>query len=203
VDLGYQSDPFSAIEYRGRPVVVTNFFMIAAKRVLPTRRIQAENSFHQLPDSAESSDVEEERRMEREVFEVEASHTSTRIKGVAITDPQQLQSLLSKIMKENSQKDEEIRGLRRQLLEDANLHDQLSHQFQSIDDETKHKKIRELAKKLKNLTVAFERERTKNKQLETQLANAEKKKEVISTDPEISKLQAELRSVKEKHAIVV
>jgi predicted RNase H-like nuclease (RuvC/YqgF family) len=176
--------------------------MIAAKRVLPTRREHVQNSFHQLPDSAESSDVEEERRMESEIFEVEPTQTSTRIKGVPLTDPQQLQVLLSKVMKENSQKDEEIKGLRRQLLEDANLNDQLSLHFHSIDDETKHKKIRELAKRLKNLTVAFERERTRNKQLETQLAGMENKKETISIDPDISKLQSELRSVKEKHAIV-
>jgi predicted RNase H-like nuclease (RuvC/YqgF family) len=169
--------------------------MMMKLRVMPP----FENSLRRLP-SRESSDIEDEIRIESEIYEIPKQTVKESVNFQV--NSQDWQQTLKKLVKENKQKDEEIKILRKQLLEDQSLQDQLQH---DMDDETKHKKIRELAKKIKRLTVSFEREKSRNVSLEAGLNSntpIKIKMQKPIADQQITELGSELRALRDKHGLV-
>jgi hypothetical protein len=96
-------------------------------------------------------------------------------------------------------KDEEIKNLQKALLEDKSFTDLLNSENHHEDqEEFKANRIRELSKKSKRLLVSYERERSKNSQLNIKLKALEDANIPIQLPARKIQSSGELRTTKEK-----
>lgn len=183
--------------------------MISNPRILPARKDIQLNTL-QVLKSPEYSDYEDDFEVNQEpVKDTQAKiRHAIQSKGMKINEltlvkpPVDLQMMIDKMLKDNKRKDAEIMALRKELLgimkliaEDKNTNEMLNFS----NDDPKSDRIRELAKKCRRLTVAYEKLRSQNMVLTTQSETRPTKiptpqKQPIETNP------VELKSLRDKLA---